>query len=54
MTPGDILVLAVLGLIVGSIVGNMVRKKKKGSHSCCGSCNGCTGCVGCSKLTMDN
>ncbi len=51
MTFGDILVLSVLGLIVGSIVGRMVRNRKKGKSSCCGSCTGCslagTGCQNC-------
>ena len=38
---GDILVLAVLTLIVGLVIRNMLRDKKKGK--CCG-CSGCTGC----------
>ena len=44
MTLGDVIVLAVLGLIVGAIVAGMVRDKKKGR--CCG-CGGCTSCDHC-------
>ena len=43
MTFGDILVLAVLGLVVGLIIGGMVRDKKRGKA--CGGCSGCSGCA---------
>lgn len=42
MTFGDIIVLAVLGLIVGSIIGKMTKDKKSGKHCGCGSCQGCS------------
>ncbi len=49
ITPGDILVLAVLSLIVGLVIAQMRRDRKKGNH--CGGCKGCaglqTGCTGC-------
>ncbi len=45
MTPGDILVLAVLALIVGAVIGNLLRNRKKGG--CCGSCISCATCSGC-------
>lgn len=40
---GDIVVLAVLGLIIGIVIASMVRAKKKGK-GCCG-CSGCSGCA---------
>lgn len=43
---GDILVLAVLGVIVGAIIGKMYRDKKNGKSCSCGSCQGCA--MGCS------
>lgn len=48
MTFGDILVLAVLGGIVGVILGRMYQNKKKGNTGCCscphaGSCPGSCG-----------
>ena len=51
---GDIVVLAVLALIVGGIIWNILRNKKKGKTGCsgCSSCTGCSsckaGCQGCS------
>ena len=42
---GDILVLAVLALIVGGIIWNMIRNKKKGKTGCSG-CSGCSSCTG--------
>lgn len=42
MTGGDIIVLAVLGVVVGLILGQMRRDRKKGH--CCGCCEGCAGC----------
>ena len=39
MTPGDIIVLSVLGLTVGAIVGYLWRNRHKG---CRGGCGGCT------------
>jgi len=36
---GTIAVLAVLGLIVGLVIANMVKKKKRGGCGC-----GCTDC----------
>ena len=41
MTFGDIVVLAVLALIIGLIIRGMVRNKKNGKVSGCGSCTGC-------------
>ena len=41
MTFGDIVVLGILGLIVGSVIFHMLRKKKEGKHCGCGSCQGC-------------
>lgn len=41
---GDIVVLAVLGLIIGIVIASMVRAKKKGKGCCgcamAGSCHG--------------
>ena len=39
MTIGDIVVIAVLGLLVGSIIGGMVRDKKNGKKGCSGCPN---------------
>lgn len=36
---GDLVVLAILGLMAGFAIGSLVRGKKKG-HAC-GSCPGC-------------
>lgn len=36
---GDLIVLTVLGLAVGAVVGNLVKRKKRGQS--CGSCAGC-------------
>ena len=41
MTFGDIVVLGILGLIVGSVIFHMLRKKKEGKHCGCGSCQSC-------------
>ena len=54
MTLGDIIVLAVLGLIVGFIIGKMVKDKKSGRNCGCGSCQGCSiqgscGSCGCAR-----
>lgn len=38
---GDLIVLAVLGLVVGTVVRNILRKKKQGKRCGCGSCTGC-------------
>ena len=42
MTFGDIVVLAVLGLIIGSVIRKMVKDKKSGKSCGCGSCQGCS------------
>lgn len=42
---GDLIVLTVLALIVGGIIWNMIRNRKKGRSGCSG-CSGCTGCGG--------
>ncbi|MGM9661354.1 MAG: FeoB-associated Cys-rich membrane protein [Faecousia sp.] len=39
---GDLIVLAVLGLVVGMAIGKLHKDKKKGG--CCGNCSGCAGC----------
>ena len=39
---GDIIVLGVLALAVGLIVAGIIRDKKKGKVSGCGSCKGCS------------
>ena len=39
---GDIIVLGVLALVVGLIVADMIRDKKKGKCSGCSSCKGCS------------
>lgn len=41
MTAGDVIVLAVLGLIVGCIAGNLWKNRNKG---CSGNCAGCSRC----------
>ena len=40
MTTGDLIVIAVLGLMIGSIIGAMVKDKKNGKTGC-GGCSGC-------------
>jgi len=49
MTFGDIIVLAVLGLIIGSIIRKMVKDKKNGKSCGCGSCQGCSMSGSCTK-----
>ena len=39
---GDIIVLGELAVIVVLIVAGMIRDKKKGKVSGCGSCKGCS------------
>lgn len=54
MTGGDIIVLAVLGLMIGSIIGAMVKDKKSGKASGCSGCanyNSCRAHLGCSNNT---
>ncbi len=43
MTPGDIIVLAALAVIVALVIRGMVLDKKKGK--CCGGCSSCKGCA---------
>jgi len=31
-------------VVVGTIVGAIVKKKKKGANSCCGDCSSCSYC----------
>lgn len=40
---GDIIVIAILGMIVGGIIYTMVRNHKKGKN--CGCSGGCSGCA---------
>ena len=50
MTYGDIAVLVVLGLMVGSIIGGMFKDKKEGKKGC-GACphySTCRAHIGCS------
>lgn len=48
---GDILVILVLLVIVGRIIGSIIRDKKKGKSCGCGSCKGCSmGCAGQKKI----
>ena len=42
---GDIIVLAVLGLILALVIFSMVRERKKGSSCSCG-------CAGCEKKSL--
>lgn len=44
---GDILVLAILGLTVLTVVVSMVRDRKQGKH--CGSCSGCAMAGSCAR-----
>ena len=55
MTGGDVIVLVVLGVMIGTIIAAMIQDKKKGK-----SCGGCSGCahygtcrahIGCSNNT---
>ena len=50
MTTGDIIVIAVLGLMIGSIVGAMFKDKKEGKMGCTGCPNygNCRAHLGCS------
>lgn len=41
---GNILVVAILVLIVGSILWSMIRTKRSGKGGCCGDCAKCGGC----------
>lgn len=41
---GTIIITIILILIVSLIIISMVRNKKKGKSSCCGSLSGCTHC----------
>lgn len=54
MTWGDIIVLAVLGLIIGAVIGKMIRDKKNGKHCSCGSCQGCSMAGSCTSRTGEN
>ncbi len=54
MTIGDMLVLGVLGLIVGSIIGHMVRGRKQGKHCGCGGCEGCGMASSCTGGSHEN
>lgn len=45
---GDLVVLAVLGLIVGAVIVSTVRGKKKGKGCC--SCSGCAMAGTCHKI----
>lgn len=49
MTFGDIIVIAVLGLLVGSIIGGMQKDKKNGKMGCSGCPNygNCRAHIGC-------
>ena len=50
MTTGDIIVLAVLGLMVGSIIASMVKNRKNGKKtgcSCCPNYGTCRAHLGC-------
>ena len=40
MTSGDLIVIAVLGVMVASIVIGMIMDRKNGKHGC-GGCSGC-------------
>ena len=53
MTFGDILVIAVLGLMVGSIIGGLWKDKKNGGSACsgCANYNTCRAHLGCSNNT---
>ena len=44
----NIVLVAVLVLIVGLLLGCMIRDKKAGKSSCGGNCAGCGACSGCS------
>lgn len=45
---GDLIVLAVLGLIVGAVIVSTIRGKKKGKHCGCSGCKGCAMAGACS------
>lgn len=44
---GDIIVIFVLAVIVGAIIGKMIRDKKKGKTACGCNCQGCSMCGSC-------
>ena len=49
----NIVLVAVLVLIVGLLLGSMIREKKAGKSSCggnCASCGACSGCSACARL----
>jgi len=45
MTPGTIIVLAIVVIIVGAVVAKLVRDKRRGVSSCGCGCDACG--VGC-------
>ena len=50
MTMGDIIVIAVLGVMVGSIILAMIKDKKSGKPSACSGCpnyGNCRAHIGC-------
>ena len=53
----NIALVAVLVLIVGLLLGCMIRDKKAGKRSCggnCASCGACAGCTSCGKCGAMN
>ncbi len=53
----NIALVAVLVLIVGLLLGCMIRDKKAGKSTCsgnCASCGACTGCSSCGKCGAMN
>ena len=49
MTPGDLVVIAVLVLVSGCSIRYLIKQKKKGG-GCAGNCASC-GCCGCHPQT---
>jgi hypothetical protein len=41
---GTVIVAGALIVIVGLIIGKMVKDKRRGKHSCGGECGKCGGC----------
>ena len=44
MTPGTIIVLIILAIIVFFAVRSLMKDKKAGKHLCGGNCSACGGC----------
>lgn len=47
MNTGDIIILGLIFLAMGSIVFKSIKRRKSNADGCTGSCENCHGCSGC-------